>query len=102
LLDVDLHECACQLLVFPRRRRLARAEPDDHVLPTHRLTGMESNRLDDSVALVEHAEHRDSLRHRSHAALAMRGRRGLLCRRQRCILALLALAARGERERDEQ
>jgi hypothetical protein len=64
-LDVDLDEGAGELLVFPRRCRFAGAEPDDHILPPDRLARVERDRLDDAVALVEDAEHRDALRHRS-------------------------------------
>jgi len=63
---------------------------------------MQRDRLDDAVALVEHAEHGDALSHRRHAALPVRGRCGLLRLRQGRILPLLALAARGERERGQQ
>jgi len=63
---------------------------------------VESDRLDDAIALVEHTENSDALRHRSHAAFAVCGRRSLLRPRQRRVLALLALAARGERKRGEQ
>jgi hypothetical protein len=102
LLDVDLDERTGQLFFFPRRRRLARAQPNDHVLPAHRLAGMKRDRLHDAVALVEHAEHCDALRHRRHAALPVCGRRSLLGRRQRRVSALLALAARSERKRSWQ
>jgi hypothetical protein len=102
LLDVDLDERSGQLLLFPRRGRLARPKPHDHVLPAHRLAGMQRNRLDDPVPLVEHSEHRDPLCHRSDAALAVGRGGGLPRRRQRRVLPLLALAARGERKRGEE
>jgi hypothetical protein len=102
LLHVELDERAGQLLVFPRRRRLASTKAHDHVLPSHRLTGVKRNILDDPVALVEDSEHRDPLRHRRHAALAVRGRGRLPRRGQRRVLLLRALAARGERERGKQ
>jgi len=63
---------------------------------------MKRNRLNDPVALVEHAEDRDPLRHRRNPALAVRGRCCLLGRGQRRVFAFLALAARGERERGQQ
>jgi hypothetical protein len=102
LLDVDLDERSGQLLLFPRRGCLARPKPNDHVLPAHRLARMQRDRLNDPVSLVEHAEDCDALRHRSDATLPIGGRRGLPRRRQRRILPLLALAARGERERTQQ
>jgi hypothetical protein len=58
--------------------------------------------LDDAVALVEDAEHRDALRHRRDAALSRCGRRHLARRRNRRILLLRALSARGERKCDQQ
>jgi hypothetical protein len=93
LLDIDLDEGAGQLFVFPRRGRLARPQAHDHVLPADRLAGMQRNRLNDAIALVEQAQNRDALRHRRDAALAVRRRGGLARRRQRRILAFLALAA---------
>jgi hypothetical protein len=105
LLHVELDEGAGQLLVFPRRRRLARPQPHDRVLPPHRLPGVKRNVLDDPVALVEDAEHRDPLRHRRHPALAVSRRRRLPRRRQRDSLLLVALAARRKgqhRQRDSR
>jgi hypothetical protein len=102
LLHVDLDERAGQLLLFPRRGRLARPQPYDDVLPAHRLAGVERDILDDAVALVEDAEHGDALRHRRHAALAVGGRGGLPRRRQGLVGRLAALPARGERKRSDQ
>jgi hypothetical protein len=101
-LDVDLDEGASQFLDLPRRRRLAGPQADDHVLPPRRLTGVKRDVLDDAVALVEDAEHRDALRHWRHAALASGGRRDLASGRRRRVLRLIALAARNERERSQQ
>jgi hypothetical protein len=101
LLDVDLDEGAGQLFLLPRSRRLARPEADDHVLPPDRLPGMERDGLNDSVALVQHAEHRHALRHRSDAALSIGSRSRLPRLWQRSIFPRL-LAARDERERGEE
>jgi hypothetical protein len=100
LLHVDLHERSGELFLFPRRRRLAGAQPHDDVLPADRLTGMENDVLDEAVALVEDADHRHPLRHRrdSGRALAQR-RRALPDRRRRALVTLPRLAAGGERER---
>jgi hypothetical protein len=92
-LDIQLHEGARQILVFPRRRRFARAQADDGVLDAHRLAGPQRNVAYDAVALVEQAEHRDPLRHRRDSRLGPRRRprrseRALLGR-----LRLLGLAA---------
>jgi hypothetical protein len=73
LLHVELDECAGQFFVFPRRRCLARAQPHDHVFPAHGLAWVKRDILDDAVALVENAKHRDALCHRRHSTLAMRG-----------------------------
>jgi len=102
LLHVELDERAGQLFIFPRRRRLARPKPHDHILPSHRLAGVERDVLNDTVALVEDAEHRHALRHRRHSTLACGSRRRLPRTRQRCVLLLASLTARGERERDQQ
>jgi hypothetical protein len=102
LLDVDLDERAGELLVFPWSGRLARPKPDDHVLPPHRLAGMERHGLDDPVALVEHSKHRHALGHRRDSTLPICGRGRLLGRRQRSILALITLAARGKGKGSEQ
>jgi hypothetical protein len=58
--------------------------------------------LDDAVALVEDAEHRDALRHRRHAALSRRCWRHLTRWRNRRVLLLRAFSARGERKCDQQ
>jgi hypothetical protein len=101
-LDVELDESAGQLLIFPRRGGLAGAKPDDDILPTSRLAGVERDILDDPVTLVEDAEHGDALRHWGDRLLGCGPRlapRGLGRWR---ILPLRAAAARGERERDQQ
>jgi hypothetical protein len=100
-LDVDLDEGAGQFLRFPRGRRLARAQPYDDVLPARRLAGMKHDVLDDAVALVEDAEHRDSLRHRRYAMLAATGAAPGRGRRGRILLLGAAVAA-GKRERDQE
>jgi hypothetical protein len=102
LLHVELDERAGQLLLFPGGGRLAGTQAHDHILPANRLAGMQRHRLDDAVALVEDAQHRDPLRHRRDAALAIGGRGGLARRGQWGVLPLLALAARGERKRGQQ
>jgi hypothetical protein len=63
---------------------------------------MKRDRLNDAVALVEDAEHRDALRHRRDAALAVRGRRDLPGDRGGSILLLGTLAAGREYERKKQ
>jgi hypothetical protein len=103
LLHVDLDERARQLLRLPRRRRLAGAQAHDHILPADRLTRTQRDVLDDAVALVEDTEDGDALRHRRHAALAIRGLRRLRTFGRRGILLLRAFAARcqGETGQDE-
>ena len=62
---------------------------------------MERDVLDDAVALVEDAQHRDALRHRGHRAAVGR-LAGLPGSWKRRVLSFIALAARGERERGQQ
>jgi hypothetical protein len=101
LLDIDLNESAGQLFRFPGRGRLARPQSHDHILPADRLARVERHRLDDAVTLVEYAQCSQPLGHRSDAAFAIGGGPRLPSWRQRHIL-ILALAARGERQRDQQ
>jgi hypothetical protein len=96
-----LDEGAGELLLFPRRGRLAGAQANDHVLPAHRLAGMERDRLRNPIALVEDAEDGDALRHRRHRLL----HGGLLAwgrLRPGSVLLFAPLAAGNERERDQQ
>jgi hypothetical protein len=102
LLHVDLDEGAGELLLFPWRCRLTRAQAHDHILPADRLSGVQRDVLNDAVALVEDAEHRGPLRHWRHAALAIRRRCDLARPRQWRILLGAALAAGGKRYRDQQ
>jgi hypothetical protein len=89
LLHVDLHESAGELLFFPRCRRLACAKTHEQILPAHRLAGMQSHILDDAVALVEHADDGDTLRHGRHAGLVPGSARRALRHRRICVLPLL-------------
>jgi hypothetical protein len=100
-LDVDLDEGAGQLLGFPRGGHFARPQAHDHVLPFDRLARVQGDVLDDPVALVEDAEDRDPLRHRSEPRLVDARRCGGIGdhRRRRVLLAPLP-AARGEHERN--
>ena len=102
LLHVELDEGSGELFVFPRRGRLARPQPHDHVLPADRLPGMQRDVLDDAVALVEDSQDRDTLCHRRYSALAIRRRGRLLRGGQLRVLLVRTLAARGERKRGEQ
>jgi len=101
-LDVELDEGARQLLLLPRRGLLARAQPHDDVLPTYGLAGPQRDVLDNAVPLIEDSENSDALRHRSDTALPAGRRRHVLVYRRHRILLLRALAARGERKRDQQ
>jgi hypothetical protein len=102
LLHVNLHKGARQLLLLPWRRRFTGAQPNDHVLPSRRLAGMQRDILNDAVALVEDAEHGHALCHWSDAALTMSSRGGLPrggCRR---IPLLGGPAACCERQDNQQ
>jgi hypothetical protein len=100
-LNVDLHESAGELLFLPRRRRLARAQAHEQILPSRRLAGVERNRLYDSIALVEDAEHCNALRHGRHAALPGR-RDGHVGWGGRLRILLLTAAASSKRQREQQ
>jgi hypothetical protein len=63
---VELDEGAGQLLDLPGRSRLAGAKPHDHVVADpQRLARLQRQLARDAVALVEEAENRHPLRHRS-------------------------------------
>jgi hypothetical protein len=100
-LDVDLDERAGELLLLPRSGGFTRAQADDHVLQPRRLAGVQGHGLDDPVALVEHAQHRDPLRHRRDAGGIDRGGCGRGGTR-RPVLRLLAAPASGERDGEQQ
>jgi hypothetical protein len=53
LLDIDLYECAGQLISFPRRSPVAGTQPDDNVADPRRLTRLELELSRNAVALVE-------------------------------------------------
>jgi hypothetical protein len=65
--DEDLDEGAGQLLRLPRRRRLAGAQPHDHVLDPERLARLHDEIARQAVALVEQADHRHPVLHRRRA-----------------------------------
>jgi hypothetical protein len=98
LLHVDLHEGAGQLLLFPRRGRLAGTQPHQQVLPPDRLPRVERDVLGDAVALVENAEHCDALCHRRDAGLLRCRRRSAIGHRLLALLLLLPAAASRERQ----
>jgi hypothetical protein len=99
-LDEDLDEGAGELLLFPRRGRLARPELDDDVPPARGLARPKRDVAHDPVALVEDAQHRNALCHRSDTAYGRTGRAGLV--RSRLVLLLFgALAAGGKRKRQD-
>jgi hypothetical protein len=102
LKDVNLDKGAGELLVFPRRGRLAGAQTHEDVLPSRRLTRSQRDVLNDAVALVEDAEHGDALRHRSYASLVGRGGRGAVGRRPVTGLRLVGAIARGRGQREHE
>jgi hypothetical protein len=101
-LHIDLDEGAGELFIFPRSACFARAQANEDILPPHRLAGMQSDVLDDAVALVEDSEHRDALRHRRHPGLADAGRCRGVGDGHRAILRLIAPAARGDAQHKQQ
>ena len=62
---IELDEGPGQLLGLPGRGRFAGAQPDDGVADPDCLAGPHGQIARQAVALVEEAEHRDPLRHRS-------------------------------------
>jgi len=64
-LHVKLHEGAGQLLVFPGCGGLAGAQAYDRVVDPHGLARLQRQVPNDSVPLVEEAEDRHALGHRS-------------------------------------
>jgi hypothetical protein len=92
-LHVKLYEGAGQLLVFPRRGRLASAQAHDRVVHPNRLARLQSQIPDYAVALVEETEHRDALGHGGDARLLARARVGAGQARAVGLLRLIAAAA---------
>ena len=64
---VDLHEGSGQLLRLVRRGRLAGTQANDDVIVAHRLSRPKRQIARDAVALVDKADHRNSLGHRSRS-----------------------------------
>jgi hypothetical protein len=101
-LDIDLDERPGQFFLFPRRGRLASAQPDDHVLPPRRLAGAQRDVLDDAVALVEHAQHGDPFGHWRYPRTGYSARRGwIVARRIIGFLRTPVAGAEGEAAADE-
>jgi hypothetical protein len=63
---------------------------------------MKRDVFDDSVALVEYAEHRNPLRHRGDAGLARPRRRGDVANGPSLRVLLLAAVAACKRQRNEK
>jgi hypothetical protein len=96
---IDLDEGPGELLGLVRRGRLAGAQPDDDVVVAHRLARPQGDVAGDSVAFVDEADHRDSLRHRSRTGGERVGGSAYRLRLDLAVghLVLPAPAARGER-----
>jgi hypothetical protein len=102
-LDVELEERARQLLLLPRRGHLAGAQVDDRIAGANRHARLHFQVMDDAVALVEKADDRDPVLHRSHARLVALEHLAGVARLQLVLARLLASAAReGERQRDRE
>jgi hypothetical protein len=93
--------------IFPRRGRLARAQPHDRAADARGVAGLHLELADQPVALVEEAEHRDAFGHRSRAGNAADflrhgfGSRDLGRFAAPRLVALRAIAP-GQRRRREQ
>jgi hypothetical protein len=68
LLHVELNKGAGQLLILPWRAGFAGLQAHDRILYPERLARLHGEVAYDPVALVEKAQHRDSLRHRRDAS----------------------------------
>jgi len=75
LLHDDLDEGAGLGRLLPRGRTLARRQPHDDIADAALLAGLQLDLARDIVALVEQAEHRDSLGHRRADPVACRDHR---------------------------
>lgn len=64
LIHQNLDECASFRRLFPRRRAFASGELDDDIANPLGLTGLEQQILRQIVALVQHADGRNPIRHR--------------------------------------
>jgi hypothetical protein len=96
----DLDERPGELLLLPRRGRLACAQAHDDVFPLGRLARVKRDILHDSVTLVEDAEDGHALRHRGDAGLA--AARGCALLGGDLIALLAAAAARRKSERRDE
>lgn len=90
-LDVKLHEGAGQLLVLPRRGRLARTEAHDRIVHPDGLPRLQREIANDAIALVQQPEDGDSIGHGRDARLLTRA--GSCSRQARAIGLLLSLIA---------
>ena len=77
LAHIDLDERAGQLFGLPRSGGIAGAQPDHGVADPHRLAGVERDIAGIAIALVQHAEHGDPLRHRRCALFGIARLRGV-------------------------
>jgi hypothetical protein len=98
-LHLELEEGSGELLALPRRRRLARQQPDYGIFQPHRLSRPHRQIPDDPVAFVENADHRDSLGHRSDPGFGSGEHIGALRLFRLLLFGRLASAATGENER---
>lgn len=88
-LHVQLQERTGELFQLPWSSGLASAQPHDRIAHANRLAGLQHQVADDSVALVEQADDRHSLAHRSDARLVGgRLRKPDVDRRRRCLILL--------------
>ena len=100
-LDLNLDEGAGQLFVFPRRRRFACTKPHDDVLHPDRLSRLELEIADDSIALVQEPEHRDAVAHRGRSRGIRSDLRKIGLLDHPVLRAVLFRAAREEQQRGD-
>jgi hypothetical protein len=99
-LHVQLEKRACQFLLLPRSGRLAGAQANDRIAGPDRLPRLHPQIVDDSVALVEEADDRDPVLHRSEAGLV--AFENLACVRGLELLLVGGLLLPARRQRHSQ
>ena len=98
-----MEEGAGELLILPRRSRLAGAQADDHIFYANRHSWLHPEIADDSVALVQKADDRDPVLHRCDAdLLSWAGTRLGKLDPVALVLVLATLAAGREKQPEQR
>jgi hypothetical protein len=98
-----LEEGAGELLILPGRGRLAGAQANDRILHANRHSGLHPEIADDAVALIQKADHRNTVLHRCDAdLLSGAGTRLGKLDPVALVLVLAALAAGREKQPEQR